>query len=434
MGIYFGTDGLRGIYGEVLSPSIAYKAGNSLGLLCKNKKIIIGRDTRRSGDVLSLSFASGIMSQGVDVVDIGIVPTPVVAYLTKLNKFDFGVVVSASHNPKNYNGLKVFDSEGFKISEENEAEIERKILYPTEVGGDKVGRYFFRPNLIRAYKNNILSSFQDISGLKIVLDMANGASYKIARELFTRAGASVMPLNYSDSGKKINLKCGALYPQVISQAVVDYGADMGFAFDGDADRIIACDEKGNVIDGDDILFLLSKSLNKGESVVGTSMTNKGLEEALNKRGINLIRADVGDKYVVKEMKTRYSKLGGEPSGHIIHSLFSTTGDGVLTALMIASIAKESKKPLSKLTTLKHFPQTTINVEVVDKYRILNSDSLSSEILKTQKDCGQNGRVLVRASGTENKIRIMCEHKNAEKAQSLAKNLEKIVKNIEKIKS
>lgn len=430
MGIYFGTDGLRGIYGEVISPSIAYKVGNSLGAFCNNKRIIIGRDTRRSGDILSLSFTSGIMSQGVEVVDVGIVPTPVIAYLTKIHNFDYGVVISASHNPRNYNGIKIFDSEGYKISEETEAEIERKILYPTEVCGDKVGRYFYKPRMIKEYKKKILSSFPDLSGLKIILDMANGASYNIAKELFTQAGASIMPLHYSNSGRKINQKCGALYPEVISQAVIDYGADMGFAFDGDADRIIACDENGKIVDGDDILFILSKNLKNGDCVVGTSMTNKGLEEALNKRNISLIRADVGDKYVVKEMKTHCSKLGGEPSGHIINSDFSTTGDGVLTAMMVADTVKKSLKPLSKLITFKHFPQITINVDVIDKYRLLNSDLLSSEILKTQKECGQNGRVLVRASGTENKIRIMCEHKNMNKALQFAKNLENIVKNIE----
>lgn len=434
MGIYFGTDGLRGVYGEVISPSIAYKVGKATGTLCKTKKIILGRDTRRSGDILSLSFASGIMSQGVDVIDVGITPTPVVAFLAKLHKYDFGIVISASHNPREFNGIKIFDSNGFKLTEEIEAKIERKILYSTEVGGGKVGRYSYRPELIKEYKKNILNSFSDLSGLKIILDMANGASFKIARELFTRAGAKIMPLNYSNSGRKINYNCGALYPQFISQAVVDYGADMGFAFDGDADRIMACDENGKIIDGDDILFLLSNNLNKGEKVVGTSMTNKGLEEALKKREIQLVRADVGDKYVVKEMKSYSSRLGGEPAGHIINSEFSTTGDGVLSAMMIADLVKKNKKPLSKLTFFKHYPQININVEVVDKYRILNSDLLSNETLRFQKEFGQNGRILVRASGTENKIRIMCEHRNQSKAENYAKKLENIVKNIEKIKN
>lgn len=434
MGIYFGTDGFRGIYGEVISPSIAYKVGNSLGNFCPNKKILIGRDTRRSGSILSLSFSSGIMSQGVDVIDIGISPTPVIAYLAKELGCDFGVVISASHNPRFYNGIKIFDSEGFKISENLENLIERKILYSTDLGYDKVGHHYYRPWLVRRYKNLLTSSFSDLSGLKVVLDLANGASFSIAKELFSSLGAKVIALNNGKSGKKINLKCGALYPEVISQAVKDYGADIGFAFDGDADRIICCDEKGKILDGDDILYMLSQNLKEGEIVVGTSMTNKGLEVALEKNNKRLIRADVGDKYVVEMMKNKGARLGGESSGHIINFDFSTTGDGVLTALNIAYIVKQKKKKLSKIATFKHFPQITINVEVVDKYRTLNSDILSSEILKAQKDFGNDGRVLVRASGTENKIRIMCENKNKKLAEKSAKNIENIILNLEKEKN
>ncbi len=429
MGIYFGTDGFRGIYGEVISPSIAYKVGNSLGGLCNKGKIIIGRDTRRSGSLLALSFACGIMSHGVDVVDVGIVPTPVIAYLTKKLAFDFGVVISASHNPKNYNGIKIFDCNGFKLSEDTEAEIERKILYSSEIGYDKVGRFSARPQLLKHYKNEILKNCSSLAGMKIVLDLANGASYSIAKELFVKLGAKVHVLNNGKNGKKINVKCGALYPEVLSSAVKTFGADMGFSFDGDADRIIACDEKGNILDGDDILFILANSTHPA-SVVGTSMTNKGLEMALLSSGINLLRADVGDKYVVEMMKSKNSFLGGEPSGHIINFKFSTTGDGVLTALTIACIAKKENKPLSKLLTFKHYPQIMINVDVVDKYRILNSDVLASKILECQKLFGQNGRVLVRASGTENKIRVMCEHKNKKIATKWASLLAEQIKEIE----
>ncbi len=430
MSIYFGTDGFRGVYGEVISPSIAYKVGNSLGGLCNKGKILIGRDTRRSGCLLTLSFACGIMSRGINVVDIGIAPTPVIAYLTRLLHYDFGVVISASHNPKNYNGIKIFDSDGFKIKEEAESEIERKILYSSEIGYDKVGRYSSRPQLVKYYKNNIYQNFSSLDGLKIVLDLANGASYSIAKEMFTKLGAKVIALNNGKNGKKINVKCGALFPEILSSAVKYYNADIGFSFDGDADRIIACDEKGMILDGDDILFLLAKYTHP-TSVVGTSMTNKGLEVALSNQGINLLRADVGDKYVVEMMKNKNSPLGGEPSGHIINFHYSTTGDGVLTALTIASIVKQANKPISKLITLKHYPQIIKNVEVVDKYRILNSDLLSAKVIECQKLFGQNGRVLVRASGTENKIRVMCEHKNQELAENWAKIIEKLIKNIEK---
>ncbi len=357
-------------------------------------------------------------------------PTPVIAYLTKLFHYDFGVVISASHNPKNYNGIKIFDSEGFKIKEELEGEIERKILYSSEIGYDKVGRYSSRPQLIKFYKNNILKNFSPLDGVKVVLDLANGASYSIAKELFSKLGARVIALNNGKNGKKINVKCGALYPETLAAYVKYYSADMGFSFDGDADRIIACDEKGNILDGDDILFLLAKFI-RPSSVVGTSMTNKGLEVALANQGINLLRADVGDKYVVEMMKNKNSPLGGEPSGHIINFNYSTTGDGVLTALTIASFVKKENKSLSKLVTLKHYPQIIINVEVIDKYRILNSDLLSAKVIECQKLFGQNGRVLVRASGTESKIRVMCEHKNKELAENWAKIIENLIKNIEK---
>ncbi len=430
MGIYFGTDGFRGIYGEVISPDIAYKVGNSLGGLCQHKKVIIGRDTRRSGSLLSLSFASGLMSHGVDVVDIGIAPTPVIAFLTKSLGFDFGIVISASHNPRFYNGIKIFDKDGFKLTEELEAIIERKILYSTNLGNDKIGRYCFRPRLIKKYKENILSKFNKLDGMTIVLDLANGASCSTAKNLFTTLGAKVIVINNGKNGKKINYKCGALYPEVLIDAVKKNKADLGFAFDGDADRIIGCNEKGEIIDGDDILYILSNKLHYGESIVGTSMTNKGLEAALAKKNITLLRADVGDKYVVELMKNKHARLGGETSGHIIDMDFSTTGDGVLTAIAIAALVKESGTTLSKLITFKHYPQVIKNVEVIDKYRILNSDLLSSKILSIQNCIGSNGRVLVRASGTENKVRVMCEHISKKEAEKYASEIENIITYVE----
>ena len=433
MGIYFGTDGLRGIYGEIISPEIAFKVGNSLGRLCQNhKQIVIGRDTRKSGSLLTLAFASGLMCQGVDVVDVGIVPTPVVAYLAKDGRFDFGVVISASHNDARHNGIKIFDEKGYKIGEQTENLIERKMLYSYEVEHQNVGKYAYKPNLTSKYKNKILSFFGDFKGLKIVLDLANGASFKLAKELFSKLGAKVIPLHRYQNGLNINENCGALYPHVICDAVKAYKADMGFAFDGDADRIIACDERGTILDGDDILFLLAKIYRDEKYLVGTTMTNSGLERCLKKLGITLLRSDVGDKYVVELMRAKNIKLGGEPSGHIINLDFSTTGDGVLTAITIASFVKTENKPLSKICDLKHFPQVLINVEVKDKLRTLNSNLLNNEILNIQKEFSLSGRVLVRASGTENKIRIMCEHKNINTAEKQAKQLEKLIKSIDNL--
>lgn len=431
MGIYFGTDGLRGVYGETVSPEIAFKVGNSLGRLCENhKKVVIGRDTRRSGSLLTTAFASGIMCQGVDVVDVGVVPTPVVAYLTKAGKFDYGVVISASHNDASYNGIKIFDGDGYKISEQAESIIERKLLYSSEVEHEHVGRFYHKPEKVRKYKEKILSFFDNLNSLKIVIDTANGASGAIAKELFTRLGANVIVLNRGRSGLDINENCGALHPNVISEAVKAYHADMGFSFDGDADRIIACNDKGEILDGDDILYMLSKVYPDEQFVVGTSMTNSGLESALKKNNVTLLRADVGDKYVAELMKSKGIKLGGEPSGHIINTDFSTTGDGVLTAITIAGLVKKTDKPLSKICDLKHFPQVLINVPVVDKYRTLNSSQLNSEILDVQQEFASDGRILVRASGTENKIRIMCEHKSEKVARENAEKLEVLIASLE----
>lgn len=431
MGIYFGTDGLRGIYGETISPEIAFKVGNSLGRMCEmHKKIIIGRDTRRSGSLLTSAFASGIMCQGVDVIDIGIVPTPIVASLAKDGNFDYGVVISASHNDASNNGIKIFDQNGFKITEQQECLIERKLLYSQEVEHDKVGRYFFKPKLINSYKNKILSFFENLNGLTIVLDCANGASGQLAKELFFKLGAKVIVLNKNKNGLDINKNCGALYPNIICEAVKTHKADMGFAFDGDADRIIACDEKGDLLDGDDILYLLSKVYPQEKFIVGTSMTNSGLESALKKNNKYLLRADVGDKYVAELMKAKQIKLGGEPSGHIINFDFSTTGDGLLSALTIAHLSKKQNQKLSKICDLKHFPQILINVSVVDKYRVLNSNRLNQEIINIQKLFKNDGRILVRASGTESKIRIMCEHKNKDTALKHAQNVENLIKSLE----
>lgn len=431
MGIYFGTDGLRGVYGETVSPEIAFKTGNSLGRLCnKHKKIVIGRDTRRSGSLLTTAFANGIMCQGVDVVDVGITPTPVIAYLTKIGQFDYGVVISASHNDASYNGIKIFDGDGYKISEQTESIIERKLLYSAEVEHENVGRLFYRPEQVRKYKRKLLSFFDKLEGLRIVIDTANGASGSIAKQLFEKLGADVIVLNNGKSGLDINENCGALHPEVISQAVKNYHANMGFSFDGDADRIIACDENGNLLDGDDILYMLSKVYPDEKYVVGTVMTNSGLESALKKQNVALLRADVGDKYVAELMKSKGIKLGGEPSGHIINTDFSTTGDGVLTAITIAGLVKKTDKPLSKLCDLKHFPQVLINVPVVDKYRTLNSSILNSEILSSQQSLSPDGRVLVRASGTESKIRIMCEHQDEEQAIRHAEKLSELILSLE----
>lgn len=429
MGIYFGTDGLRGIYGEELTPSIAFKCGNSLSRFCENKKVVIGKDTRVTGDILSLSMINGLMQNGVNCVDVGLLPTPAIAYITKKEGADYGVMISASHNPPNYNGIKIFDNNGYKISEILENSIERKFMFQSSVVYNKIGRYSFKPNLLKKYIDFLNENSCSLDGLKIVLDCGNGACSHIAKKIFSEKGGKVISINDKTDGLSINEDSGALHPLVMAETVKRKKADLGLSFDGDGDRIIACDEDGTIIDGDDILFVLASQIKNINSVVGTSMTNKGLENALKKKGISLLRADVGDKYVIEKMKNKGISLGGEPSGHIIIGEKSTTGDGLLVGLTLASIMKKSGKRLSKLISYKKYPQININVEVNDKYRILNSEKLTQEILSLQKDFSNLGRVLVRASGTENKIRIMCEHKSRLQALKSAQTLESLVKNI-----
>ena len=431
MAIYFGTDGIRGVYGEELSSNLVHKCGNALSRLCKKGKVLIGRDTRTTGDLLSLSLSSGLTAGGADVIDVGITPTPVVAYLTKQLDCDFGIVVSASHNPAKYNGIKIYDHNGYKISEEVEKSIERKLFSPYFVPFDKVGKYTFNHNLCRLYKNAVLSNAIPMPNKKIVIDCANGATITTAKQIFSRLNCKVIYLNDLKDGNKINDGCGAVYPDSLVKSVLQSKADMGFAFDGDGDRICACDENGNILDGDDILFILASSMKDTSCIVGTSMTNKGLENALNKRKIKLLRADVGDKYVAELMRNTSCLLGGEPSGHIINRTLSTTGDGVLTALTLAKLVTQSGKKLSELITYKKFPQINVNVEVIDKFRVINSDKLSSEILSISQAFGKDGRVILRASGTENKIRIMCEHKQKSTATLSANRLKNLVLEINK---
>ncbi len=430
MGIYFGTDGLRGIYGEELTPSIAFKCGNSLSRFCKKKKVVIGKDTRVTSDILTLSVANGLMQNGVDVIDIGLAPTPAVAFLTKALECDYGIVISASHNPPIYNGIKIFDHDGYKIAETTENSIERKFMSQVSEPFFNVGRYNYQPEYVKKYIEKITTNIGKLNGLKIVIDCGNGASSRIVKKIFKNLGANVLVVNNKTDGLSINENSGALHPQNMASIVIKEKADLGIALDGDADRIIACDEHGELIDGDDILFILASFFkSKVDAVVGTTMSNKGLENALNKKGITLLRADVGDKYVIERMKNNNILLGGEPSGHIIVKSFSTTGDGILTGLLLADIIKKTAKPLSKLINYKKYPQININVEVIDKFRILNSEKLTNETLRLQQQFASFGHVLVRASGTENKIRIMCEHKSRLVALRSAQGLEKIVKEI-----
>lgn len=436
MSVFFGTDGLRGVVGEELTYDIAFKCGNSLSQNMQGGRVLIGRDTRVTGSFLVGALACGLLSGGVDVVDAGIIPTAAVAYLTKSFKFDYGISITASHNPMQYNGIKIFSLKGEKLQDKEEEKIERGFIKSKNVSAEKIGLYVQKINLRKHYIDYLVNTISgSLSGLKVVLDASNGASYSIAPEVFRKLGAKVIKTSCMNNGLKINDKCGSLHPERLAKKVKQYGADMGFAFDGDADRLIAVSEKGKIIDGDMILHALAlvfkqRGMLVNNAVVGTSQTNMGIELSLKEKGIKLLRADVGDKYVANLLNKNGLVLGGEQSGHIIIKKFMQTGDGILTAILLAHFCKESGKPLSEFCKVRVFPQVNKDIVVKEKLRILGSEPLLTAITNAQQELAGLGRVLVRASGTEPKIRIMVESENIVASQSLANYLLNTIEKLE----
>ena len=434
MGIFFGTDGLRGIVNDDLSCEIAYKCGNSLGTQYPNSKIIIGRDTRGTGDLITLAFATGAMNAGLDITDVGVCPTAGVSYLTTSLGYDFGVVISASHNPAEYNGIKIFDGTGRKLGDSREQSIEKGFLKQYVGTFDKVGNYTYNPRLVLNYKQFLSKSINtSLAGKTIVLDCANGASYKLAPAVFRDNKAKIIATFCKPDGLNINKGCGSLNIQRLQKYVLKYKADMGFAFDGDSDRVIAVDEKGNVIDGDEIIYMLAVDyLESGKpmpAVVGTRHTNMGIEKALNKKGIELIRADIGDKYVSAKLTENNLLIGGEQSGHIIVRDKLITGDGVLNALHIAEICARKNKKLSEFFDFELYQQKNINVKVSDKIRTVNSDKLAKVIELEEQKLGDDGRIMIHVSGTEPYIRIMVETKDINLSTIVAEKIASVVEQI-----
>ncbi len=435
MGLFFGTDGLRGKVNEDLTFDVAYKVGNALSVLKHRPTILIGCDTRISGSYLTLGVASGAMSGGANVIDVGVVPTAGIAYLTKYIKADYGVVISASHNSAEYNGIKVFNSEGYKLGDKEEERIERQFIHEKTNDFPEIGTYVQEYNLVKEYKSFLISKSKNLlEGKTIVLDCAHGASIRIAPEVFRKLGANVIASNSTDEGLKINHKCGALYPENLVRRVERYKANMGFAFDGDADRLIACTEKGEIIDGDMIIYGLAKYLKKlgklsDNTVVGTSHTNMGIEQALKDEGIELLRTDIGDKYVLAKLVEKNLSLGGEQSGHIILKDIATTGDGILSAIVVANMIVEENKDFSELINVNLYPQTNINVVVSDKFRVINSEVLAKIVAKYNAKLTDKGRLMIRASGTEPKIRVMVESKDSNLNESIAKEIVELIKSI-----
>ena len=427
MGVFFGTDGLRGIVGEELGYDIAYRVGNSLSSLTP-KRVLIGRDTRISGEYLTMAIALGLMSGGVDVIDVGICPTAGVAYLTRQG-YDYGIVVSASHNPKEYNGIKIFDRYGYKLSDAEESDIERRFMRPHVVPANEMGRYYRQYDLVDAYEDYLVGAGERLDGLRVVLDCANGSSSMIAPKVFERLGASVEAYYHDSQSGDINEGCGALYPDTIKCKMRE-DTDVGYCFDGDSDRLITISKGGELIDGDMMIYYLGTALKregllKENTVVGTSHTNMGIEKALDREGIRLIRTDIGDKYVLRKLVEKSLSIGGEQSGHIILKDLATTGDGILSAVVFSSIVKRGYESISHLL----YPQTNVNVRVVDKWRVINSEELSSQVSRASRILEGRGRVMVRASGTEEKIRVMVESEDSALNDALAKEVVETINGI-----
>ena len=423
----FGTDGMRGLAYEELSEKVAFEVGNALGRIKQNAKVLIGRDTRSSGVDLSAAFIEGLLTAGGNAMDVGIMPTAGVAYLTKKHGCDFGIVISASHNPPQYNGIKVFDRDGYKVSKDVEKLIE------SNLGKDSCirekGERNKYPNGEQEYADFLIEKGVNLAGMKILLDCSNGAACRIAPQVFRALGAEVAAINIDEDGRYINDNCGAVNAHMLCDKAKDF--DVTFSFDGDSDRLIALDEQGNIVDGDKNLYILGKYLNskgmlKGD-IVGTVMTNMGIEKAITDMGADFVREDVGDKYILRRLLSDGGILGGEGSGHTIILSESSTGDGIQTAVILAKIIKESDKKLSQLAKLEIFPQVIESVEVKDK-SIATSQSVSDAVREVEDNLRGEGRVVLRASGTENKIRIMVECQNMEKTIKSVKYLTNFLHN------
>jgi phosphoglucosamine mutase len=441
----FGTDGIRGVANmDPMTGEIAMQLGRAIAHLFREVKgrhrIVVGKDTRLSGYMLETALASGICSMGGDVMLVGPLPTPGIAFITTSMRANAGVVISASHNPYHDNGIKIFSRSGFKLPDEMEHQLEGLIfsdhlnsLRPTanEVGkahriDDAVGRYV-------VFLKNTFPNDLTLDGLRIVLDCANGAAYRVAPTVFEELGAEVLSIGVEPNGENINLDCGSLHPEVISRYVVDKGADIGMALDGDGDRIIFVDRQGIQVDGDRILaicglHLLSEGSMKKNTLVTTVMSNMGLDRTIENAGGKVVRTQVGDRYVVEEMVRGNYNLGGEQSGHTIFLDYNTTCDGILTALQVLAIMKREERNLDELAkVMEPFPQVLYNVEIKEKKVLSEIPEIQRKVREIEKALGHSGRLLIRYSGTEPLLRIMVEGEDETKLHRFAKDLAESVK-------
>ncbi len=429
---YFGTDGIRGIYGEKLNEEIAYSVGNFLGYSSDKGVIVVGRDPRKSGESLKNALVQGALDADCDVIDLGIVTTPSVANITMRANANYGVVITASHNPSEYNGIKVFNDKGRKLLNIEEIQIEEHIKKKHPFICKRKGRVIKQDELLQDYINFICSDLPDLSSLKVVVDCSNGASTAISKAVFEKLNITAKFIGVDCNGDNINKNCGALFPEKCAKEVVANGYDLGFCFDGDADRIIAIDHKGKIISGDKMIYAFAKDMKKkgvltNNTVVGTIMTNCGMENNLSKIGINLIRTNVGDHYVVEKMLENGYVLGGESSGHIILGDKVTTGDGLLVAVNLCKLIVENRLSLNKLTDIKEYPQININLMTDKKEDIVKNEEVLNCVKSYQDILGDCGRAFIRASGTENKLRITVECDHSDMAVQVARNIENFIK-------
>lgn len=433
----FGTDGVRGVAGVDLTEKLAHDLAvaaahvlTDIGEFSGHKpKAIIAQDSRESGSYLEKAICEGLSNSGIDVYRVGVLPTPAVSYLVLESGADLGVMISASHNPATDNGIKFFARDGRKLADSVEAQIEAQLakewqpkISPGQIIEDSAAR--------EKYINHLLQTIDtEFTDLKIVVDCANGAASFVAPEVLRRAGARVIPIFDKPNGLNINENCGSTHLDNLISRVKEEGADLGIAHDGDADRVLAIDHLGNVVDGDPILGILAEHTElPTKKVVGTVMTNLGLIRALEKKGIGFVATQVGDRYVLEEMLANGHSLGGEQSGHIIMRKFSTTGDGILTALHLISEMVRRKQNLSQLASfMVRYPQVLINVKGVAKDKLANSQVIQNEIRRIETELGTSGRVLLRASGTEPVIRVMVEAESDESAKRFADSLAQLVK-------
>ena len=436
MSLKFGTDGIRGPVETVVTPEACLKIGHATGLVMKElgwNTVVIGKDTRVSGYMLEAALQAGFIASGVNVRLLGPLPTPGVAYLTKTLRNKFGLVISASHNDFLDNGIKIFNEDGEKISRDIEKRIEKYLSSDlSSVETSSIGKAFrfdeSGPRYIEFCKSTVPPEI-NFSSLRIVLDCANGACYKVSPEIFEELGAEVITIGTEPDGYNINQDCGSTHPNIIKEAVINHRADFGVSLDGDGDRVILVDENGNILDGDDLLYILAfanpNRTGAWSGVVGTKMSNLGLEDGIKKLGYKFIRADVGDKYVSDMLTKKGWMLGGETSGHIICKDLVSTGDGTIAALkVISSLMLLEKKPSEVLANYTKIPQVNIGVPVKNK-DIINDKDLQSFIKKIESDL-TIGRVLVRPSGTEPKIRIMIEAAQQDVADKFAKDIESLI--------